>query len=380
MILRMYTMKGVHERSIRMFIAETEEKERIFADQYRREQKKQLYCPGCKGEVYFKSGPKVVPHFSHYAKEACESFSEGETREHLTGKQQLYEWLASSNEDVELEAYLPELKQRPDLLWKRKGENHLAIEFQCSALPKERMIERTKGYQENGYEVLWILGERYHVRQRFTSFQKLFLTNLGNKIPSFMQYSVRDRCLSILTQFLVKGETCLSIQKRNIYLEEDTWRAIFSTSIIESPKVVKIDLSKGQLELHRLSYYRSKKAKRFFQLLYENRENVRSLPLECYDVLEYEWVIETYSFEWKYRFLKWIDTFQPNRILTLKMIYSWVNEQRRRRQIQFYDCPMLGEVRVLWPAVAFLNHLDTSGLVKKIGEGKWTYCKKTKSI
>ena len=43
-------------------------------------------------------------------------FSEGESQEHLLGKQQLYIFLQKHIEDVELEPYFKMLSQRPDLL------------------------------------------------------------------------------------------------------------------------------------------------------------------------------------------------------------------------------------------------------------------------
>ena len=52
-----------------------------------------------------------------------------------------------------LEAYLPRLRQRPDILLA-----NLAIEIQCSRLSHQRFIERTQNYLNNSYQVWWILG------------------------------------------------------------------------------------------------------------------------------------------------------------------------------------------------------------------------------
>src|SRR5690554_1948582 len=79
-------------------------------------------CPACQSPVHLKAGSVMRPHFAHYKKSHCAVFSEGETEEHLEGKQQLYDWLKSLGYTVEMEAYLPEMKQRPDILLKSNRE------------------------------------------------------------------------------------------------------------------------------------------------------------------------------------------------------------------------------------------------------------------
>ena len=70
---------------------------------------------------------------------------------------------------VQVEAYLPTLKQRPDLLIGK-----IAIEIQCSPLPIKRLVERTETYQTHGYQVVWILGERLVPKDKLTQLTKQF--------------------------------------------------------------------------------------------------------------------------------------------------------------------------------------------------------------
>ena len=146
-----------------MFVAENDEKQIVLANDYQRGQEEKLYCPSCAGEVIFKQGKWLLPHFAHRTLDDCQSFSEGETLEHLKGKSLLHQWTKTS----QLEAYLPALKQRPDLLWGK-----LAIEFQCSTLPFERFLERTKNYLQHDYLPWWLLGEQRQPKQRFGALQK----------------------------------------------------------------------------------------------------------------------------------------------------------------------------------------------------------------
>src|SRR5699024_7498273 len=68
-----------------------------------------------------------------------------------------------------LEAYLPALRQRPDILC-----GDLAIEIQCSVLAYERMKERTKGYLSKNYRVWWILGSAFFKNDRLKMREKYF--------------------------------------------------------------------------------------------------------------------------------------------------------------------------------------------------------------
>lgn len=122
-----------------------------------------LFCPSCQEPVFYKQGKVKLSHFAHYSNTNCSSFSEGETYEHLACKDFLKEWSKSG----QLEAYLPELHQRPDILYK-----NIAIEVQCSMLAIERYLERTRNYLAHGYLPWWLLGEKLSPKNKFGNLQK----------------------------------------------------------------------------------------------------------------------------------------------------------------------------------------------------------------
>ncbi|ALO04587.1 competence protein CoiA family protein [Lactiplantibacillus paraplantarum] len=134
-------------------------------------------CPGCSQPVRLKRGSVVVPHFAHVHVTDCHIFSEGETAEHLCGKQLLATWFAASGYKVRLEAELADLHQRPDVLVQRATAPPLALEFQCAPLSVDRLAARTHGYWRHGYQVLWLLGRPYQ-RQ----------LHLNSKALKFLQY------------------------------------------------------------------------------------------------------------------------------------------------------------------------------------------------
>lgn len=151
-----------HEVKI-MMIAKTIQGKMVDASDYQPIVKSSLYCPGCGGKVIFKKGVKVIAHFAHVSLRDCASFSEGESAEHLAAKVLLKGWM----QNAIVEAYLPQLQQRPDLLWGK-----LAIEVQCSPLSFTRFTERTTQYFVHGYLPWWILGGKLRPHKKWTTFQK----------------------------------------------------------------------------------------------------------------------------------------------------------------------------------------------------------------
>ena len=129
-----------------------------------------FYCPGCQGQVRLKQGTILRPHFAHIILKDCHYAYENESAQHLELKSALYRWL-KHEVAVEIEAVLPELGQIADLL----VEERLALEVQCSSLSIQRLLERTKAYQDQGIEVLWLLGKDLWIKDKLTALQKQFL-------------------------------------------------------------------------------------------------------------------------------------------------------------------------------------------------------------
>jgi len=138
------------------------------------------FCPSCLQSVIVKRGTLKAAHFAH-KKRGCVAFSEGETTEHLSGKELLASWCQQFHCQVELEAYQENLKQRPDVLC--HFENYqLALEFQCAPLSLNEMVQRSYGYQNHGFKYLWILGRRHYPQYKLTQQTAQFIRwhkNLG---------------------------------------------------------------------------------------------------------------------------------------------------------------------------------------------------------
>ncbi|MBL1226456.1 competence protein CoiA [Enterococcus sp. BWR-S5] len=116
---------------------------------------RQFFCPICEQRVQLKKGQIRLPYFAHLSSQSCNITSGGESPEHLELKKIFAEQCRQQKIEHQLEAYLPEIKQRADLLIGR-----YAIEFQCSMLSAEEMVKRTRSYIENGYQPIWICGRK----------------------------------------------------------------------------------------------------------------------------------------------------------------------------------------------------------------------------
>jgi len=165
-----------------MLMAQDQQNHLILAADATRQAK--YHCPGCQSAVRLKRGRVMAAHFAHQTA-ACQTFSEGETAEHLLGKQQLAAWFQASGYTVQIEAALPALHQRPDVLVQQGSQPPLALEFQCSPLSVTRLAERTQGYRQHGYRVLWVLGSPYQVSGRLRAHAKAL---------KFLQYSPQWGC------------------------------------------------------------------------------------------------------------------------------------------------------------------------------------------
>nr|WP_275583911.1 competence protein CoiA family protein [Scopulibacillus daqui] len=123
-----------------------------------------FYCPACDKPVFLKLGNKKKWHFSHHHLAHCPYDQEPESANHLLGKKHLYHWLLQHCLQPQLERYLPELKQRPDIFLPL-NPLPVAIEFQCAAMPASLLNERTLGYFKHHIKPIWILGEN-RLRQK----------------------------------------------------------------------------------------------------------------------------------------------------------------------------------------------------------------------
>lgn len=265
-----------------MFVAKTNHGEKIFAQNYQGGMGKQLYCPGCEGRVIFKKGSKTLPHFAHVSLGRCASFSEGETQEHLAGKELLYHWTKSAT----LEAYLPKLQQRPDLLWGK-----LAIEVQCSPLAFERFFARTNNYLTHGYLPWWLLGEKLRPNKKWHTLQKAccyYQQEQGLKLWSF---EIKQKELRLYHHIQWHFSRVYHYELLHFSYPSNSIKQILSVKPIQREKMIwdsrqfKYTLKKKLLRLDQRTLQLQEK-------LYLRGGHLLYLPDECYKASRYFFFFE----------------------------------------------------------------------------------------
>lgn len=115
-----------------------------------------FFCPTCKSPVILKNGMIKRPHFSHIHLTDCKG-RYSESSDHYDGKYDLYRFFNNLGFDVEIEKYLSQIDQRPDLFVQLQMKQY-CIEYQCATIPLSLLIKRTEAYQSLNLQVFWILG------------------------------------------------------------------------------------------------------------------------------------------------------------------------------------------------------------------------------
>ena len=148
-------------RVIYILVAKTEQQELFYLTGQHDKQElqdirnhQQFFCPSCEAPLLLKIGEINIPHFAHRTLSDCDHYSEPESSLHLQGKLLLHQFFQQRNFKVELENYLPEIRQRADLLI----DGQHAIEFQCSTISPEHLQQRSQGYQRVNIQDTWIKG------------------------------------------------------------------------------------------------------------------------------------------------------------------------------------------------------------------------------
>lgn len=115
-------------------------------------------CPDCGKAVNLVHGPRKRAYFAHRREADC--YSHGETDLHQLGKEQMCSWSSRMGWEPQMEVFLPNVRQRPDLMIQIDGEKFV-LEYQCSPLGIKRLIERNQGYRHLRLPFCWFLGPRY---------------------------------------------------------------------------------------------------------------------------------------------------------------------------------------------------------------------------
>lgn len=118
-------------------------------------------CPFCGGDMNYRRGRFMRPHFAHKVDCTSEFERKPESEEHLAAKAKIRELLAKkyAGHVVDLEVPLPSVRRIADVMVNVNGWMEIH-EIQLSPITLEVFEERTADYEKEGAQVYWWLGER----------------------------------------------------------------------------------------------------------------------------------------------------------------------------------------------------------------------------
>ncbi|MFA9555806.1 competence protein CoiA [Evansella sp. AB-rgal1] len=203
------------------------------------------FCPLCKEEVILKLGSIQTWHFAHKPSSSCEYSRGGETEAHIKAKILLNRWLTDHGYSSSIECYLPEIKQRADVLATIENKRY-AFEIQHSFIDEKQFVKRHKCYLSLGIEPFWIglhttSKEKKDTLTSSTSLHNLLIRNYP--ILHSVYINIDEPSWSVLTNYLYISSQKIMVQR-------------FKASFFISPKQF-LELNNFQLEISTHDYFYS---------------------------------------------------------------------------------------------------------------------------
>lgn len=333
----------------------------------------EFFCPTCNEPVIVKAGIKTIPHFAHRSKVVCSSNDHGEGLYHEQGKLLLYKWLLSQGIDVELEKYLPEISQRPDLLVTIKHRK-IAFEYQCARIPIELLNGRNAGYFKAGITPIWILGANHFKRVRKQHFKidqfiLSFMHRFSPEFPLTLYFFCPDTLQFITIQHIQLTTSRYAIgQFRFIPLSDMTFSNMFIQQHIHK---------KGLYELWKIEKkdFRLRQNNRTYGLelawhkwLYAKGTHKERLPSIVYLPVPGQYVMRSPLWNWQSRLcLEVIDPLPIGSPFTLQKCHRLFRYQTQQFSLLNEMEDPIYQYLLLLQKLQIIEEIDPN-LFKKVGE------------
>lgn len=273
-------------------------------------------CIQCNEQVILKNGIIKTPHFAHTRNASCtQTFSEGESEDHLKGKLHLYEFLQNHSSPVQLEAYLPSLHQRPDL-FVRSEPYPIAIEFQCSQISATVIQQRTAGYIENQIFPIWILRtptiSDFPLQEigpmQFSAYrQQFFYTTPNGKI--LLTYCPQSKYFHYISNpmHIKANNYIVKVKKLSIEMQSWPFAIIKRNSWEEFQKYFIIYKHHRFKQLYNLYFFNRKGIQSpFLQICYRWRIHPKKIPLFIGIPTKQASIFSVHAIEWQIQFIDYL--------------------------------------------------------------------------
>jgi competence protein CoiA len=332
----------------------------------------EFVCPVCGEKVTLKLGDQRIYHFAHQKGTECRDFYEPESLYHMDGKLQLYQWLLNQRVKATLEYYDKEIQQRPDIMFYFKGKK-FALEYQCSPIPENIFLKRTKSYKENGYIPIWILGNK-HVHQKkknmvsLSNFQYSFIRSSTERNYYLPAYCPEKRKLHFLNSIYTYSSKNSLIN--NTYFNIDKLKV----DDLLNPKVFnEISIVDWYHELDYFflnwSLHPSRLQQCFLHELYTNNLNPYLLPPEIGLPIQSSFFIQTSPIIWQtYFYLDMLAGKAPGDVFGVFEIQKGLLNRIKRGEIIVRELPQFSEIEPLICILHYLEKLTQLGFITPINE------------
>ncbi|KHE70951.1 competence protein CoiA [Halobacillus sp. BBL2006] len=328
-------------------------------DELHRIKSELFHCPNCHEQLLVRSGPKVSPHFAHFPRSDC-ALQKGESVLHEKGKWDLYQWIRSQGYKVELEAYLKDIQQRPDVLLHMNGKR-VAFEYQCATIATKEVEKRNKAYLRAGIFPLWVLGVNQLRKQNLhqismNNFLRSFLYFFHNHFHLYF-YDPECEEMIILTDLQFVETSSIAGDFHNQPLASLTFPQLFS---FRNPSN-KYPLSHSWERLlynHRTKYRANvgSEERQFRQYLYLKGHHFSLIPSICYLPVRSQLSVETKPYIWQTRLI--MDHFLNKSIGQS----GWFPRVVNHSTVNEYQADVAQE---------YVDLLDALGVLKKVNDHEW---------
>ncbi|HDR4944768.1 TPA: competence protein [Bacillus cereus] len=335
----------------------------------RMRQQERFFCVACGKEVQMKLGKQKSWHFAHKKVDSCLAFYEAESMYHRHGKELLYRWFERQNFHVDIEHYLPQIQQRPDIFIERAGRK-IAIEYQCANLSIEQLYKRTYSYWRAGIQVIWIIGGNQLKKQSayWMKFSSLMAFSLQSYPQPFLIFFCSKQKAFMKCAFLTSFSTSVSFS-HTIYLptETTTFELLFSPVPFQKEildrewKQRKDYFRKNALPIWNYNY------KSLLRLLYQFKCTPASFPSEIGVPLPYGFAFQTNPFIWQaFLYMKCIGELAVGECISLQYVCSYVKKYTKRRMLPYFS-------KHIWKVAVteYMTFLCYTGVLRKVETYKY---------
>lgn len=340
-------------------------------------QNTRFFCPACGQAVHMKLGWQTAWHFAHEAHRVCPGLAERESAYHLEGKRQLYGWFRKRDYATVLEPYFPDINRRPDLFVPRKK---WAVEYQCSPLPLNDFVARTKSFLNAGCIPLWILGgnrlkpagpRRFRVTA--TEWPALFDGEAFRDNPHLFFYCAEQQKFARLAHLMPLSATSVYAALQYVAPSELSFNRFFS------PPPAHFRFPNAS------DWYQIKKKWRQWaprstdpispfvrQILARHNLALSQFPPFCGIPTRYAFWIETPLYLWQSAvYFALITSYRPGTRFSFYNIFVLFSEWHRKKWIRLRRLPLIKHSHPSFALLAYLDELSRRGILKKVDKNQF---------